>query len=612
MSSNSLFRFGICIFLVAWMSFQQVASAQNEPGAADWLPKSTIAYVEICPAEAFLEHPIRKQIQRSTAFRKIWFHPNLTQVRVGLTAAEFAIGSKLESILKSVNHGGLVLAFDQETGGAVLLAKTEGETWLVDYLQKLKDLASSDAKSKKQPNPIEEKDYRDISATKFQEAIIAPLGPWLMVTNKPELAKGTIDRFLDRSPDSFSASESFQRLVQRGLATSAENLLQVTSSTGGKFDLPVGRMFVDLDALRTAGVAKELLSPNRKDFGAELLLGGLLAALQSSSAANVDLAMTGSGFSLNAQLASTPESLQESHAFFIGVDGSGSAPELLRVSDTVANIGAYRDISELWLRAGDLFDQTVNDQLAQADSTLTTLFSGKDFAEDILGAIEPQLQIVVAKTTRNDAQPVPAIRLPAFAIVGQLKDATKMRRELKRTFQSLIGFLNIVGAMDGQPQLELMSDGGGSADSQFFWAEYLMDADKKYDNGLPIQFNFTPCIAFAGERVAISSTVELAKQIFASDDADVQTSSPTTDTSNTNLVIDVPSIASLLLENRETLITNNILEKGHSRQDAEEEVELLFTVLSLAKELRAALRFRDGTELSIELDMQPEVGRNEK
>jgi uncharacterized protein (DUF1501 family) len=32
------------------------------------LPKSTIACLELCPAEAFLDHPIRKQIQRSAAF----------------------------------------------------------------------------------------------------------------------------------------------------------------------------------------------------------------------------------------------------------------------------------------------------------------------------------------------------------------------------------------------------------------------------------------------------------------------------------------------------------------------------------------------------------------
>jgi hypothetical protein len=586
----------------------QYTFAQPEPTPAKWLPKSTIAYLELSPAESFLDHPIRKQIRKSTTFRTIWSHPNLTQARVGLTAVEFALGEKIDSILKKVNHGGMHVAFDAETQGLVLLARTESEEWLEEYLQKLKDLARSDAKSKNQPNPIEEKSYRDIPGAKFQEAIVAPLGPWLMLTNKPDLAKATIDRYLDSSLDTLAANEAFQKHNHRMLKTNdaASPPADVNASQ------VIGRLFVDLETLRTAGVAKELLSPDRKDFGAELLLGGLLASLQKSMSASAEIAMTPSGFLLNAQLPIESESLQESHAFFVGPDHNGLAPRVVNVPGAVASVGAYRDISQLWLKAGDLFDQAVNDQLAQADSTLTTLFSGKDFAEDILGVIEPQLQLVVAKQTDRNSELVPSIRLPAFALVGQLKEASKMRRELKRTFQSLIGFLNIVGAMEGQPQLELMSDTKAEQGSEFYWAEYLLDADKEYDNGLPIQFNFQPCIAFSGDQVAVASTVEIAEQIFSPNSDKTESTLTKLDSANTTMVLDVTSIASLLFENRETLITNNILEKGYSRQQAEEEVDLLFVVLGMFKELRASLSFQGATELSLELDIQSEAKRDAK
>ena len=591
-----------------FIHFGQTALAQQEPTPADWLPKSTIAYLELNPAETFLDHSVRKQIRKSAAFRTIWSHPNLTQARVGLTAIEFALGEKVDSILKKVNHGGMYVAFDAETQGLVLLARTESEEWLKEYLQKLKDLARSDAKSKNQPNPIEEKTYRDIQGSKFQEAILAPLGPWLMLTNKPDLAKGTIDRYLDLSLDTLAANDAFQKYIERTKQTNS------TASSHDKDNASkvIGRLFVDLDTLRTAGVAKELLSPNRKDFGAELILGGLLASLQKSKSASAELAMTPGGLSITAELPLEPESLQESHTFFVGPERNGLAPSVVNVAGAVASVGAYRDISQLWLNAGDLFDQAVNDQLAQADSTLTTLFSGKDFAEDILGVIEPQLQLVVAKQTTRDSELVPSIRLPAFALVGQLKDANKMRRELKRTFQSLVGFLNIVGAMEGQPQLELMSDTNTEQDSQFYWAEYLLDADKKYDNGLPIQFNFQPCIAFSGDQVAVASTIEIAKQIFSPDSAKTESTLSKLDNANTTMVLDVSSIASLLFENRETLIANNILEKGHSRQQAEEEIDLLFIVLGIFKELRASLSFQESTELSLELDIQPEEKRDAK
>lgn len=582
--------------------------AQQDPTPPDWLPKTTIAYLELNPADTFLDHPVRKQIRRSAAFRTIWSHPNLTQARVGLTAIEFALGEKIDSILKKVNHGGMHVGFDAETQGLVLLARTESEEWLVEYLQNLKKLARSDAKSKNQPNPIEEKAYRDIEASKFQDAIVAPLGPWLMLTNKPDLAKGTIDRYLDLSLDTLSANEAFQKYIAR-----TTEINDTTSNPTEENASPViGRVFLDLDTLRTAGVAKELLSPNRKDFGAELLLGGLLASLQKSMSASAELAMTPNGFAITAQLPIEPDSLEDSHTFFVGPDHNGFAPVVIDIPGAVASIGAYRDISQLWLNAGDLFDQAVNDQLAQADSTLTTLFSGKDFAEDILGVIEPQLQLVVAKQSEKNLELAPSIRLPAFALIGKLKDAGKMRRELKRTFQSLIGFLNIVGAMEGQPQLELMSETKSEQDSQFYWAEYLLEADKKYDNGLPIQFNFQPCIAFSGDQVAVASTVEIAQQIFSMEVPKTEPASTELKKANTIVALDISSIASLLLENRETLITNNVLEKGHSRQQAEEEVDLLFVALGLFKELRASLSFEESTELSIELDIQSEVKADAK
>ncbi|MCU0721464.1 MAG: hypothetical protein MUC83_17270, partial [Pirellula sp.] len=336
--------------------------AQQQPSPADWLPKSTIAYLELTPAETFLDHPVRKQIRKSAAFRTIWSHPNLTQARVGLTAIEFALGEKIDSILKKVNYGGMHVAFDTETQGLVLLARTESEEWLEEYLQKLKDLARSDAKSKNQPNPIEEKTYRDIPGSKFQEAIVAPLGPWLMLTNKPDLAKATIDRYLDSSLDTLATNEAFKKFNKKALETNDS----ASSLTEDQASQVIGRLFVDLETLRSAGVAKELLSPDRKDFGAELLLGGLLASLQKSKSASGELAMTPTGLSLNAQLPIESESLQESHTFFVGPNHNGLAPPVVNVPGAVASVGAYRDISQLWLNAGDLFDQAVNDQLAQA------------------------------------------------------------------------------------------------------------------------------------------------------------------------------------------------------------------------------------------------------
>ena len=123
----------------------------------------------------------------------------------------------------------------------------------------------------------------------------------------------------------------------------------------------------------------------------------------------------------------------------------------------------------MWLRAGDLFNEQMNDELAKADSGLTTLFGGKDFGEDILGGSRKFRSSSPSNSLPRDSRP--AIKLPAFGLVADLKDPAKMQPELRRTFQSVVGFLNIVGAMNGQPQLDLDMEKTDAA--QFVTSSYI-------------------------------------------------------------------------------------------------------------------------------------------
>ncbi len=104
--------------------------------------------------------------------------------------------------------------------------------------------------------------------------------------------------------------------------------------------------------------------------------------------------------------------MSESREFFLGPGATGRALPCRRSMACSSDSRATGDLSQMWLRAGDLFDESMNEKLAQADSQLTTLFSGKDFGEDILGAFAPQVQFVAMRQAFDDAGPVPSIKLP--------------------------------------------------------------------------------------------------------------------------------------------------------------------------------------------------------
>ncbi len=589
-------------FAAAFVAAAMYATAKNAfSGDTDlekWLPQSTVVYLHVESLETILEHPFSKTLRSSSAFKTLMRSPEAIKARAGLALFEFAIGDKIESIVKKLTTHGACIAIDKETEGLVLLADSESAEWLDDYLRRLVKLARTDAKSKEQPDPIREADYRGLRGYEFQKTVVTNIGSVLLVTNKPLLAKDIIDRSMDATHDHLDANPLFQQAAKSLRAESAQDALRIANG------------FVDLDTLRQVGVAKDLLGSNRKDFAGELLLGGVLAVLQKTSFTSGAVALSPNNLSIQLQVPYDQEWTQESHTFFVGPNSKGFAPAAPNTPSSLAmmaSVRSYRDLSEMWQRAGDLFDEKVNDQLAQADNTLTTLFSGKDFGTDILGAIEPQVQLM-ASEQKYAPESTPAIKLPSFGLVAKLRDAD-MKKELKRTFQSFIGFLNVTGATEGNPQLDL--DAESIEGVQYYSATYSRDRDKKYDAGLPIQFNFSPTLAFKDDFAYVSSTLAFAKEMaslaLVNTNAAPKLDNAAPELDNTIVSVDVDSLRQILESNRQQLISQNMLEKGHSKTEAENEIDVLMKLLSLLRSGKLALRFDDSVRL--QLDITTQAGR---
>ncbi|MEZ6111924.1 MAG: hypothetical protein R3C99_13030 [Pirellulaceae bacterium] len=354
--------------------------------------------------------------------------------------------------------------------------------------------------------------------------------------------------------------------------------------------------YLDLATVRSGPDGEKLAAGRAENPLAELIAGGVLDNLTRAPYAAASLEFNTHRARLQFTLPHDAGQVAESRQYYFGPNGAGQAPPLLAAEGRILAISMYRQFSEMWLRAGDLYDDNVNDEIAKAESNLTTLFSGKDFGEDILGAFGPESQLIVARQSFADDQPRPAIQLPAFALAFRLNDPATMQPELRRTFQSLVGFLNIVGVMNGQPQLDL--DMEKTETTQIVSASYLPPTDT--DNPLPgggakINYNFSPTVAFSGDRFVLASTTGLARELIASRN---QTAKPTTDTDsaaadaassdtatiNTAAQLNFAELLAILEANREQLIAQNMLSDGNSREEASAQIDALFTLLSRGRQ----------------------------
>ena len=572
------------------------------------LPESCLLYAELRdPPEllaTLLDHPLRNQVEVMPQFRELRKNPEFQKLQIGLRIVEFKLQKLWRPAVEAATRGGMALGVDPATQGVVLLVRAEDEAILARARDTLLELTRKDASDNGRPDPVEELDYRGVSAYRLDRVAFAVHGKWLVGTNQTELGRTVLDRLLGDDAPALAGNEVFQAA-------------RVTSG-----DSATAWVWVHLAAARELGLAKELFRHHAEDFGGELIVGGVLSTLADAPYLAATLHVDTTGGRMVASVPSKASSRAEHSGHYFGPDGTSAAPPPLVVPRQVASVRAYREISTLWRSAPDLFDEAINAQMAKAESDLSTLAGGRSFSEDILGAIGPQVQLVVANQDYEAADvPEPAIKLPAFAAVFTLRDPEKSKRVLKIAYQQVVGFINLTAGQQGYPPLDLNTEDENG--KLLVTASYLREDLERYAvenevmGAARMQANFSPTSAFAGPYFVLSSTRELARDIVghlpaAQDNvpgeiADVRTgsSAPERQTVNTGLDLAASELRSILLANREHLINQNMLEKGHSRQDAEQEIDGLFTLLEWIDSVSLNLSHDDAfVKLALELRVQ--------
>ncbi|MCO6457183.1 MAG: hypothetical protein J5I93_17950 [Pirellulaceae bacterium] len=553
----------------------------DEMTAADLLPGSSVMYAELSrPKEVLaviLDHPLRQRLEALPPYRQALEQPDYLRFKAAVAVVEAQLEMPWRKLVEAVTDGGLFVGVDAETEGLAVLVRARDAATLDKTLQTLLKLARDEAQRQGQDDPVKSGQYREVTAYRAGEARLAVLGGWLLLTNKDRLGQRVIDNYLDSSPQVLAKQPAFVAARQARDASAA------------------AWSWFDLATLRTLDRDNKLFRGPRDNPVGELLVGGLFGIASQAPYATVSLHLNPRRARLVAAMPLEPAWVGESRQYYLGPEGQGEAPTPLGVDGQLLSVRTYRNLSEMWLRADDLFDQNVVDQLAQADSNLSTLFSGKDFGEDILGSFDPRIHVLVARQDFGQQTPQPAIKLPAFALVAQMKDPETVQPELRRIFMSLVGFLNVVGAMNGQPQLDLETITEG--ERKLVASRFLAEKDEQDSKSARINFNFSPTVGFLGSTFVLSSTRRLADQLLeaAGKPASAGNGSAAGQSRvNTDVQANLGLLRDVLDDNRQQLISQNMLEQGHTRAEAEYEIGLLLELLGLLRSFGLQLDTLDG------------------
>jgi hypothetical protein len=596
---SALFFACLLLFLV----FSTPLGAQDitvrEFSAVDVFPASTAVYIEIPDPSKFLrallEHPIADRVQQLDAWKQALRSPGMTGVLTACNFLELQFGKPWTETLESVTAKGVYFAVDaaDRSPEAVLLIRGKDADLMQEVRLKLLELTRLGGSEIRKLET-----YRDIPVYRLPQGGAAVVGEWLIVASSGDAGRKLLDRILDlpATPNANVANSPPDSAPQSLAAVPA-----FRTTTAQFAPVAAVRAWFGLSAIRDA-----LQSASRGGEGpfarqidnppAELLLGGLQSVLGKADWATAELQMAATGPQLRLKTAFDPAWIPEQREWYFGPQAAGRVPGIPEIPNTVGTLGIYRNVSQMWLRAGDLFSEQINDRMAEAESNLGTIFAGRDFGEEVLGAFEPGMLLLAARQDFTRITPVPAIRLPSFALLLTLKDPDTMRPELRRIFQSVIGFGNIVGAQQGQPQLEL--DMQRLEDAELVSARYL--PPKPTAAGpVPIVYNFSPTAAFQGNRFILASSTQLAEALLKA---------PVKDAPAANLAteMNVPVLGDVLSDNRDAIVSGNMLSKGQTREEADAELNLLLQLLSWFQSVSARLT-PSADSLQLEFSLQTAV-----
>jgi hypothetical protein len=167
---------------------------------------------------------------------------------------------------------------------------------------------------------------------------------------------------------------------------------------------------------------------------------------------------------------------------------------------------------------------------------------------------------------------------------------------MEEAWQKLLGMINFTRGQQALPGMII--DRQTHGDVRYSLAYYSATGEKGKAE-LDERFNLRPALACVGDYLILSSTDGLAKDLIDAMKKEMADPPKPLAQTNTLLEIDAVQTASILAVNRKALSYRNMLDKGTTPEQAQNEID---TLISLVRQLGKAsleLATRDGQTRAI-------------
>ncbi len=569
MSKNILL--GLCL---AWLA-QRAGAAES---AAQALPTQAVAAIEIFQPRAvlgpLLEKDTRATLALAPAIQRAMAKSEFQQFQVLVQFLETQLGADWPTALQKLTGGGLALGLYPQQR-AVFVADSEDEAMLIKLHTLLWNGAQNQAALAGKPSPATARQIGNVTA-------------YSLGKNEAHVLAGKRLLWTKSLEDMELALQSTQQ--GGGLAATAD--YQAARRALGSD--AAGMIFLNMRALKLApGVAKALKPENGNPLAA-LIFAGLGETAGNANWIALGLQVKPHGLSLQLVSDAKPAGTNAPAAFALPELATEGALPNLTVPHQIAAMSLYRDLHRFYAAKDQLFPERTSG-LIFFENMMGIFFSGRDLTDDVLAQATPHIRFVAAQQQFDPAIGTPVYRLPAFAVVLQLKKPEQFRETVEEAWQKAIGLASFTRGQRAEPGFIIERPVYNNIPFSVarFSNTYIKDPAK-----LEVRYNFRPALAMPGNYLIFASTDGLARNLM--DALAREGQRPVTPAAHVHGVLELEGgkVAAALRANRDFMVKQNML-KGGELKNNEAQIDGL---ISLADFIRSARLTTSVQKTQLELD----------
>ncbi|MCU0962726.1 MAG: DUF3352 domain-containing protein [Pirellulaceae bacterium] len=571
----------VLILLVFWVS--PAPAADTAAPATALIPPDAVLVVRVTQPQALIDRlfdqRVVKFVQTLPPYREALANPETQQALTLLDFFKTKYNVDAAGLLRKLVGGGITLAVSPQDR-TLLIVDADDDKMLAEMHDFFRTIAKTEAGKQGHAERVASADYRGITGWTFAPGEShAIVGNRLLLSNKPEGLKDAIDRLVDQSGQDVTKSARYEAAI-----ASLRSEPQVVA-------------YADMSVLKQLPDFQRGLTQDDNPM-TRLLFAPLLAAINDSTWLAAGITVGAETVDVNLQADRSASAGTAPHAFALPQQaGQGAMPHAV-VPGQIAGISLYRDLHQFYAAKDELFPDRTSG-LIFFENMMGIFFSGKDLTNDVLAQTLPDIRVVVAQQKYDEKTGTPALQFPAFAVIVQLRDPERFAPVVEEAWQKAIGLINFTRGQQALPGLMIKTEDYAGME---YTTSYFSVADEQNKDATDVRFNFRPAFAVAGDRLILSSTDPLARDLIDALQREREQAVPPVDGQHSLVKVQSAPLAAVLEANREALIRQNMMENGASREEAEQSVGGLFLVLQYVTGLEMAAGTReDRSEMTIQL-----------